>query len=89
MINLRSTTYDIIQTAKEEVDKPYQIPRGEDPTGKMQRLANEWRPYPRPKFYRVDERGALHETRPEIYEEGDFMEVTGFLDLVVKEKYGG
>ena len=79
----------MIQTPREEIEKPYSIPRGDDPTGQLQRLSKEWRPNPRPKFYRLDESGNLLNTKPEVLEAGDFVEVTAFLDLVTKERHDG
>lgn len=61
---------------------------GDDPTGRLKRMAKEWRLNPRPTFMRRDENGVMVFTTPASFHTGDFVEVVATLDTIYKDMRG-
>ena len=62
---------------------PYFIPRGLDPNGKLRRIANDWRVREGPRFFKQESDGQILDTTPTAIQPGDFVEISGYLDLTV------
>lgn len=77
-----------IQATEEEGCGPVQFAIGEDPTGKLKRIAKEWRLNTRPSFLRRDENGSRIITTPSSFKPGDFVEAVATLEIVYKDKRG-
>ena len=88
MLSLRKHVTHFIQVKGEEADQPYEIPRGEDPTGKLKDLRKLWRINPRLRFFRRQDTGQMTRSTSACINVGDFVEVICHLDLITDERKG-
>lgn len=62
--------------------------RGEDPTGKLARIAREWRLNPRPTLCKRDESGKITSTTATSFAVNDFVLLTAHPELIYRDGRG-
>ncbi|KAJ3544524.1 hypothetical protein NM688_g5733 [Phlebia brevispora] len=67
---------------------PDQIKRGEDPTGKLKRLAGVWKLNPRPDLFKLDDNDERVPTTAVSFNENDFVEVIARPEIYYKNSFG-
>lgn len=70
------------KVTSEDNHQQFTIARGTDPTGKLARIARQWRLNPRPTFYKRTENGDIIKTTAASIATNDFVQVTAHPDLI-------
>ncbi|KAJ3559974.1 hypothetical protein NM688_g14 [Phlebia brevispora] len=66
----------------------FNIHRGEDPMGKLARVAKEWRLKPKPLFYKRTNNDELLETTALSFQTNDFVEVLAHPEIIFRDGHG-
>lgn len=77
-----------LQVTSEDNAQPLRIPRGEDPTGKLARVAKEWRLNPRPVLYKRNNAGTFLPTPASSFAMNDFVQVVAHPELIFRDGRG-